>query len=346
MASLPKGIQRVTKRRSDGTEAVYWYWRPTRTKLPDPASPEFPEALRRAKLAFADRPDAGTFAALVLDYKRSPGFRDMKPGTRKAYDRALYRLKGLGRVQVAEIRRSHILELRDALALTAPQAANHMVMVLGVLMAFAVEREWREANPCARIGRLRGGHYKRWSEADIAYALKAFPEKFRRAVLLALYTGQREGDCLQMRWDQYDGTAIEAVIQQKTGARLWLPVHKELKRELDGWSRSAEMILTSANGKPWQIGSFATLFTREMDNHPRLAGLVFHGLRKSAAARLAEAGCSTHEIAAITGHASLDMIELYTKEASQRRRATAAIRRLELVSDAGLKPLQKTPVTD
>jgi integrase len=67
--------------------------------------------------------------------------------------------------------------------------------------------------------------------------------------------------------------------------------------------------------------------------HLQLKGLVFHGLRKAAAVRLAEAGCSTHEIAAITGHETLAMVELYTKGAEQKRRAVAAIQKLELVRD-------------
>jgi integrase len=47
---------------------------------------------------------------------------------------------------------------------------------------------------------------------------------------------------------------------------------------------------------------------------------------------LAEAGCSTHEIAAITGHETLAMVELYTRGADQKRRAAAAIQKLELAS--------------
>jgi integrase len=57
--------------------------------------------------------------------------------------------------------------------------------------------------------------------------------------------------------------------------------------------------------------------------------LNIHGLRKLAASNLAEAGCSTKEIAAITGHETLAMIELYTKSADQKRLATAAIHRLQ-----------------
>jgi integrase len=56
---------------------------------------------------------------------------------------------------------------------------------------------------------------------------------------------------------------------------------------------------------------------------------VTHGLRKAAARRLAEAGCSANEIAAITGHTTLKEIERYTKAADQRKLATAAMGRLE-----------------
>ncbi|CAM5766281.1 hypothetical protein LMIY3S_01768 [Labrys miyagiensis] len=55
---------------------------------------------------------------------------------------------------------------------------------------------------------------------------------------------------------------------------------------------------------------------------------VAHGIRKAAARRLAEVGCSSKQIAAITGHASLEEIERYTKAAEQKKLAKAAIRLL------------------
>jgi integrase len=73
----------------------------------------------------------------------------------------------------------------------------------------------------------------------------------------------------------------------------------------------------------------STRFSAATNAIKPLAGVTFHGLRKTAASRLAEAGCSTHEIAAITGHKTLAMVELYTRGADQKRRATAAIFRLE-----------------
>jgi hypothetical protein len=73
-----------------------------------------------------------------------------------------------------------------------------------------------------------------------------------------------------------------------------------------------------------------------------LAGLadhcVTHGLRKAAARRLAEAGCTTPKIMAITGHKSLQAVERYPRETTQERSAGAAIRKLE--SQTGAKGSQ------
>jgi integrase len=58
-----------------------------------------------------------------------------------------------------------------------------------------------------------------------------------------------------------------------------------------------------------------------------LSGLSVHGLRKAACRRLAEAGCSANEIAAISGHASLREIARYTAAASQVHLADQALGR-------------------
>jgi integrase len=54
-----------------------------------------------------------------------------------------------------------------------------------------------------------------------------------------------------------------------------------------------------------------------------------HGLRKATAAALAEAGASTHEIAAVTGHTSLEEIERYTRAARKKKLADAAMAKLK-----------------
>jgi len=54
-----------------------------------------------------------------------------------------------------------------------------------------------------------------------------------------------------------------------------------------------------------------------------------HGLRKAAGRRLAEAGCTAHEIMAVLGHKTLAEAERYTREADQARMAMAAVMKLQ-----------------
>lgn len=339
MESLPRGVYRQRRRLANGTEAIYFRWRATGARIEgEPGTDEFNANLARIKSTRStSRP--GTWDALVREYKLSPRYqRDLSRNTRKYYNRQLERVRALGPTSVSDIKRRDILAIRDALAIDRSQTANQFIVVMSVLMDFAVEREYRESNPLVRIKRIRGGTYETWNDAQIRHALATFDEPYRRAVVLALFTGQREGDCCAMRWAQYDGSAIEVVAQEKTGAYVWIPVHRTLKAELDRWQTAAgddknQTILINSLGRPWPSHSFAAMLSRVIHRYPQLEGLVFHGLRKAAAARLAEAGCSTHEIAAITGHKSLGMIELYTKKADQKRRAISAMAKLELVKD-------------
>jgi integrase len=78
------------------------------------------------------------------------------------------------------------------------------------------------------------------------------------------------------------------------------------------------------SGKPFTPAGFGNWFRKQCDS----AGLrhcTFHGLRKAASRRLAEYGSTTHEIAAITGHATLKEVERYTKSASRKRLAHPAM---------------------
>lgn len=50
-----------------------------------------------------------------------------------------------------------------------------------------------------------------------------------------------------------------------------------------------------------------------------IKGKTGHGLRSTRAIKLSEAGATTHQIGAWTGHESLSEIEHYSKEANKRR---------------------------
>jgi len=67
----------------------------------------------------------------------------------------------------------------------------------------------------------------------------------------------------------------------------------------------------------------------------RFVGLQRHGLRKAAARRLAEAGFTEHDIASITGHASLREIVRYTKAVDQKKLAASAMQKVRSRTSIG-----------
>ena len=86
--------------------------------------------------------------------------------------------------------------------------------------------------------------------------------------------------------------------------------------------------LVTDYGKPWSNAGFGNKF-RDWCDTAGLHHCSAHGLRKAAAAKLAELGCTVHEIMAITGHESLKEVERYTKAAEQKRLAKSAMRKLQ-----------------
>lgn len=56
-----------------------------------------------------------------------------------------------------------------------------------------------------------------------------------------------------------------------------------------------------------------------------------YGPQKVAVRRLAEAGCTPRQIAAITGHKALSEIERYTRAVDQKKLAEEAMKRMEIV---------------
>jgi integrase len=109
-----------------------------------------------------------------------------------------------------------------------------------------------------------------------------------------------------------------------TALDLQIPVHADLRAVIDATSSGHLTFLVTEFGKPFAVAGFGNWF-REQCDMANLHHCTFHGLRKAASVRLAEAGCTPHEIAAITGHASLKEIVRYTATADRKKLAASAI---------------------
>ncbi len=213
-----------------------------------------------------------------------------------------------------------------------PAAANNFLRMLRMLMAFAVSHGIRRDDPTEGVEWIRqeSEGFHTWTEEEITQFEERWPigTRARLSFALHLYTGQRRSDVVRMTWRDIANGFLK-VKQQKTGVKLEIPIHPNLQAILDAAPREHISILTTANGAPFAVAGYGNWF-REVT---RKAGLpercAAHGLRKAAARRLAEAGCSSPEIGAVTGHRTLKEIERYIAAASQAKLAGAAISKLK-----------------
>lgn len=295
-------------------------------------SPEFVAAYQSAlegkpEPIGASRTIPGSVNALIVSYYESGAFQALKPLTARTYRNIIERIREEhGNKSVSKMEARHVRKIMDAKAST-PDAANRVLGMISLLMDRAVAMGLRPDNPCVGIKRLthKSDGHATWSEDDIAAFRKHWKLGSRERLVfeLALNTGQRRGDLVRMGWQNVTGGAIH-IKQQKTGAKVSIPIARELSEVLDALPRDRLTFITTSTGAPFSDAGLGNYF-REIVNAAGISSkLALHGLRKAAARRLAEAGCTTHEIASITGHRTLGEVERYTREAEKARLAQTA----------------------
>lgn len=287
--------------------------------------------MRSSRKAGRKRPRFGaeSIGALIIAYKASPEWARMASATQANYTVYLKVLEAAPHDPVAGVTRRDVLALRDAIASTRGNgAAQGFVRAASALFSWAVDREWIDATPVVRIKALPKGALPAWTAEQVDVALARLSEPLRRAVLLAAHTGQRRGDLCALRWDAYDGNTLR-FRQQKTGQAMALAVSPILRAELDAWRRDAKTltILADPTGKPWNPQYLSSQMKKAL-TRIGMPGLNIHGVRKYVAASLASDGASTHEIAAMTGHRTLGMVQHYTDSADRERLAEQAVNRM------------------
>jgi integrase len=268
----------------------------------------------------------GSFGRLITEYYGSRPFLNLKPSSRKIYRYVLEPLaKAHGHRLVRDMRADKIGKIIADIGETKPGMANLTKSVLQKMMKYAVKAKWRSDNPVLGIEAFKRGTHHTWTEGE----LKAFEVRWplgtrqRLAYALLLYTGQRVGDVAKM--SRADIVAGELhVIQQKTGAELYLPILPELERAMKAYPAKGLTLIGTESGRPLTRPALSHLMRAAIKAADLPAKCVSHGLRKAAMRRLAEEGSTEKQIAAVSGHKTLREIERYTAAADQRRLAKDA----------------------
>lgn len=318
--------------RARGRE-YYYAWRGGPRLAGEPGTPEFVASYAAAH-ASRREPNRATFHSIVAGYKTSQDFAGLAPRTKSDYLQHIAKIEiRFGDLPLAALDDPRVtrdfLDWRDSMG-GSPRQADYSWMVLMRLLSWARARGLTLYRPPDRIERLYHADRseKIWTEQDIAKFMAVAAVPLQRALVLALETGQRQGDLLALPWSAYDGSWIR-LRQQKTGRRVNIPLTKTLRAVLESAPRTATVILTNKAGNGWQPNAFRKAWG-DAARKASIAGLTFHDLRGTAVTRLAEAGCLTAEIASITGHSLRDVGAILDRYLARTDKiALAAIAKLE-----------------
>jgi integrase len=268
----------------------------------------------------------GTVDAAIVAYYQDNSFLALGASTRHTRKVILEHLRrDHGSKRLRTLQRAHVAAI---VGQKPPFAARNWLKVMRGLMAFAVNSGLRPDDPTqgVRLPRAKAGEIHTWDESEIAKFEAAHPigSKARLAMALLLYSGQRRGDVVRMG-RQHIRDGVLTIRQEKTGSLVEIPVHPALATIIARTPIAGLTFLVSGTGAAFSSASFGNVFRDWCDEAELPKRCSSHGLRKAACRRLAEAGCSEHEIASISGHESLAEVRRYTRAASRAKLAKSAM---------------------
>ena len=320
---------------------LYAYHRRTGTRIRAPfGTAAFLAEIERLDGQRPPDPNPGTLGALIAAYRRSPEFLELAPRTRFDYQKVFDYLRPLDADPLVTITSAYVIEVRDAaFAAHKRRFANYVLSVLRLLLKWGAVRDLVETNQAAAVPKLRRPRNmapanRPWTDEEYETVIAAAEGGIKIAIALGRFTGIPEGDMVRLPRSAYDGNWI-SWRRGKTGNPVDLPAHPDLKAILDDRQSApieAMMIVAGVKGRPYTESGFRTMFfglIRSLREQGLVGShLTFQGLRTTAATALAEAGCSTQTIMAVTGHSTEAMVSHYTRQANRKEQAVSAVAKL------------------
>ncbi|NOX40759.1 MAG: tyrosine-type recombinase/integrase [Alphaproteobacteria bacterium] len=270
---------------------------------------------------------------LCIRHEASAAFFGLASASKYMRRRALGLLtERFGQFEAFEIRPLHMQALYDSISKNPP-TANRIFDDVSKIFSWGVPRGFSTINPAAHLDRIQSGEsYEPWPTWALEKFIAQGQWHMTRALLMALYTGQRRGDVLAMTFqDIRDG--VWHLSQGKTGNKVPVSLHPIAQTIVDDeweWGKSQSIIdpkrpvLRNSRGNAWGSG-FGASWNKEMlrlnlkGQTPRL---TYHGLRTTNATLIASAVAQNPEkfggierVQSLLGHHSKRMSEHYARRA-------------------------------
>ncbi|OZI20043.1 hypothetical protein CAL26_21045 [Bordetella genomosp. 9] len=223
--------------------------------------------------------------------------------------------KHLGKLDAIKVNSDHLKDyknMRLAMPRSAPQTVQHELALLHRAYVLAVEElRWRlpEGVPRTRRPVIDNARDRRVRRDELLQLIQHTGSREAAIIMeLAVETAMRRGEIMGLEWERIDLERQSAYLPDtKSGSPRTVPLSRRAVDLLRSVKRE------DATGKVFHIADASV--SQALKRAAKRIGaqdLRFHDLRHEATSRLFEKGLNQIEVARITGHKTLSMLNRYT----------------------------------
>ena len=210
-------------------------------------------------------------------------------------------------------------------------ARRHWLKAIRGLLRSAVP-SMRKDDPTEGIATIKlpktKGHHT-WTDDEIAAYRAYWPLGTQQRLVMefALETASRRGEVVRLGPQHVKNGRIR--IERTHGSKdVDIPMSSELQAACDAMPKAHLTYIVTAYGKPRSKYGLGNDFAKWATEAGLPARCRLHGLKKGGMRRLAEAGNTTHELMAISGHRTLSEVQRYTEDADRKRLADTGMAKM------------------
>jgi integrase len=239
-----------------------------------------------------------------------------------------------GHVHYKDLRRRHIIKIRDELKQTSG-GKNNLIKHLRGLFAWAIEVELLDQNPTDNIKKIKVSKpHKTMTLSEMKQYLERHGPgtKARFGMMLAFWTHLRVNDIARAGRQHIRNGRLVLTPNKTTrssGVTIDLALPDPLLKEIDNQPRKNLALMAKEDGSAYTVKGLANRY-KDWFVQAGLEHLSVHAIRKGAATILAENGATENQLMARLGWTTHDQPSLYTREANRRKLADESDKFLEV----------------
>lgn len=316
-----KGHPPITATFSTKTEAKQWA---QKTEV----------ALQEKRYPVKEPPKERTISDLIDHY-----LENVLPSQSRDTNNSVFKLrwwkKQLGYCFLSDLSPLLIMEKRNLLLKSktykgtkfSPSTVNRYLAALSHVLTLAVkEWGWLDESPMKRVRKLKEprGIVRFLSNGERKRFLKACEESSNpyiyTIVILALSTGMRRAEIMNLRWERVDlDRGIIFIEETKNGDRRSVPLRGKAFKVIQEFKAMRKqdfgLLFPSPRFKNQPFDLRRLWF--QMLKKSGIKNFRFHDMRHSAASYLAMSGATPLEITEVLGHRTLQMVKRYAHISEQ-----------------------------